>query len=86
MGTDSLIKGLGSRTNLSDGPTKWMGEMAKRTLFKGGILTGSGKKFERIKVRIAEKVELFSSRTFFLQIFLGSYGSRGATTMAHHSF
>ena len=36
---------------------------------------GRGKKFERKKVRIAEKVELFSSRTFFLQIFFGSYGS-----------
>ena len=45
-----------------------------------------GKKFERKKVRIAEKVELFSSQTFFLQIFFGSYGSRGATTMADHSF
>ena len=40
---------------------------------------GSGKKFERKKVRIAEKVKLFSSRTFFLQIFFCSYGSRGAT-------
>ena len=47
---------------------------------------GLGKKFERKKVRIAEKVELFSSRTFFLQNFFGSYGSRGATTMADHSF
>ena len=40
-----------------------------------------GKKFERKKVRIGEKVELFSSRTFFLQIFFGPYESRGATTM-----
>ena len=47
---------------------------------------GSGKKFERKKVRIAEKVELFSGRTFFLQFFFGSYGTRGATTMADHSF
>ena len=30
---------------------------------------GLGKKFERKKVRIAEKVELFSGRTFCLQIF-----------------
>ena len=30
---------------------------------------GSGKKFERKKVRSAEKVELFSSRTFVLQFF-----------------
>ena len=29
-----------------------------------------GKKFERKKVRIAEKVELFSSRSFFLHFFL----------------
>ena len=44
-----------------------------------------GEKFERKKVRIAEKVELFSTRTFFLQIFGSLYGSRGATTMADHS-
>ena len=50
------------------------------------VSLGRGKKFERKKVRIAEKVELFSSRTFFFQIFFGSYGSRGATTMADHSF
>ena len=30
-------------------------------------LLGSGKKFERKKVRIGRKVELFSSRNFFLQ-------------------
>ena len=35
-----------------------------------------GEKFERKKVRIAEKVELFSSKI------LSSYGSRGATEMA----
>ena len=47
---------------------------------------GLGNKFERKKVRIAEKVELFSGRTFFLQIVLGLYGTRDATTMADHSF
>ena len=31
--------------------------------------TGLGKKFERKKVRIGEKVELFSIRTFFLNFF-----------------
>ena len=56
-----------------------------------GVKRGSGKKFERKKVRIAEKVELFSSRTFFLsnffpQIFFILYGFRGATEMADHSF
>ena len=30
---------------------------------------GLGKKFERKKVRIGEKVELFSIRTFFLKLF-----------------
>ena len=39
METDSLIIGLGSRTNLSDGPTKWMGEKAKKKNSKEGILT-----------------------------------------------
>ena len=47
---------------------------------------GSGKKFERKKVRIAEKVQLFSSRTFFLKFFLGPYRTRGPTEMADHSF
>ena len=32
---------------------------------------GSGKKFERKKVQIGEKVELLSIRTFFLNFFLG---------------
>ena len=41
--------------------------------------SGLVKKFERKKVRIAEKVELFSGRTFFLKIFWGSYGTRRAT-------
>ena len=47
---------------------------------------GSGKKFERKKVRIGGKVELFSSRTFFLQIFLSSHRSSYATNLADHSF
>ena len=47
---------------------------------------GLGQKFVRKKVRIAEKVELFSSRTRFLQFFLGSFGTRCATEMADHSF
>ena len=34
------------------------------------VQMGLGKKFEWKKVRIAEKVELFSSRTFFLKFFL----------------
>ena len=49
-----------------------------------GILlarAGLGKKFERKKVQIAEKIELFSSKTFFLQNLFGSYWSRGATTI-----
>ena len=55
------------------------------------ILTGSGHKFERTKVRIGEKVELLSGRTFVWSnfcppIFLGSYRSRKAITMASHSF
>ena len=45
-----------------------------------------GKKFERKKVWIAEKVQLFSSRTFSLKTFFCSYGSRDATTMADNSF
>ena len=32
--------------------------------------TGLGERFDRKKVRIAEKVEPFSGRTFFLQFFL----------------
>ena len=32
---------------------------------EGGVTKSLGEKFERKKVRIAEKVELFSSRTFF---------------------
>ena len=47
---------------------------------------GLGKKFERKKVLIAEKVDLFSGRTFFLKNIFGSYGTRCATTMADHSF
>ena len=35
----------------------------------GGGQERVGKKFERKKVRIGEKVKLFSTRTFFLQIF-----------------
>ena len=53
---------------------------------KVSTISGLGKKFERKKVRIAEKVELFSGRTFFLKIFWGSYGTRRATAMADHSF
>ena len=34
------------------------------------LVTSLGEKFERKKVRIAEKVKLFSSRTFFLQLLL----------------
>ena len=49
------------------------------------IIKEVGEKFERKKVRIAEKVELFSSQTFFLQFLLGSYRD-GATEMADHSF
>ena len=51
-----------------------------------GHQMGLGKRFDRKKVRIAEKVEPFSGRTFFLQIFFCSYGTRGATTMADHLF
>ena len=39
---------------------------------------GLGKKLARKKVWIAKKIELFSP------FFFGSYGSRGATTMADH--
>ena len=47
---------------------------------------GLEKKFEQKKVRIAEKVELFSSQTFSSKFFFGSYGTRGATTIADHLF
>ena len=50
------------------------------------VLVGQGKRFDRKKVRIAEKVEPFSGRTFFLQIFLCSYRSSYPTKMADHSF
>ena len=35
----------------------------------GQLMEGLGKKFERKKVRIGEKIELFSIRTFFLKFF-----------------
>ena len=35
----------------------------------GSTSLGTGKRFDRKKVRIAEKVEPFSGRTFFLQFF-----------------
>ena len=40
----------------------------------------------RKKVRAEKSSNRRKSRTFFLQIFFGSYRSRGATTMADHSF
>ena len=40
------------------------------TLQEPDIYMGLGKKFERKKVRIAKKVELFSSRTFSSNFFL----------------
>ena len=50
------------------------------------VKVGTGKRFDRKKVRIAEKVEPFSSRTFYLQFFLCSYRSSYPTKMADHSF
>ena len=50
------------------------------------IYLGRGKKIEQKKGRITKKVNLFLSQTFFLQNIFGSYGSKGATRMADHSF
>ena len=56
-----------------------------RSSYYDAHILGRGKNFSEEKFELPKK-SIFSSQTFLLQNFVGSYGSKGAKRMTDHSF